>query len=64
MTLVEQLRCISRSEGGRYKSVTELCAEAANEIEHLRAALNEIAELGDVRADEAGMIARRAIHDQ
>jgi hypothetical protein len=35
--------------------------EAADKIECLREALREIAELGDVRADEAGVIASRAI---
>ncbi len=37
--------------------------EAAEEIERLRAALKEVGELGDVRADEACLIALRALND-
>jgi hypothetical protein len=41
-----------------------LYREAADEIERLRAALLEIRALGDVRADEAGMIAERALEQK
>lgn len=37
------------------------CLNASRHHEALVKALEEIAELGDVRADEAGMVARRAL---
>ncbi len=49
-------------------SRTETWAEAEERhiltIIRLRAALKEISELGDVRADEACLIARRALNDE
>lgn len=47
----------------RPPELSGLMNDAADEIDSLRAALREIAELPDVRADEAATIAKTALQE-